>query len=98
MARYTYKHSDLWSERSRVLEEELEQLTSYLHSSGLDDEFAVDAHTYRHESGDVWLFLPELTARQLFAVTLILSSSTLEFDNRPIRFAHPPEPTDELRE
>lgn len=91
MARYTYRHSDLWNERSRVLEEELEQLKSYLHSSGLDDEFDLDDHTYRHESGDLWLFLPEMNDRQLFAITLILSSSQLEFENRPIRFAQPPE-------
>lgn len=96
MARYTYRHSDLWNERSRVLEEELAQLTSYLHLSGLDDEFEVDDHTYRHESGDVWLFLPELSELQLFAVTLILSSSTLEFENTPIRFAQPPLPHSEL--
>lgn len=91
MARYTYKHSDLWREQSRVLEQELEQLQSYLHSSGIDDEFDVNVHTYRHESGDVWLFLPEISDRQLFAITLILSSSELEFENRPVRFAQPPE-------
>lgn len=91
MARYTYRHSDLWRERSRVLEQELEQLESYLHSSGLDEEFDINDHTYRHESGDVWIFLPEMTDRQLFAITLILSSSTLEFENRPVKFDRPPE-------
>lgn len=91
MARYTYRHSDLWREQSTVLEDELAQLASYLHSSGLDEEFDPDDHTYQHESGDVWIFLPEMTDRQLFAITLILSSSTLEFENTPIRFAHPPE-------
>lgn len=92
MARYTYRDSDLWRERSSVLTDELTQLAQYLHSSKLDLEFDVEAHTYRHESGDVWIFLPEMSERQLFAITLILSSSTLEFENKPIRFTHPPEP------
>lgn len=92
MARYTYRDSDLWRERSTVLEDELAQLVQYLHSSKLDLEFDSDVHTYRHESGDVWIFLPEMSDGQLFAITLILSSSTLEFENKPIRFTHPPEP------
>ena len=90
MARYTYRHSDLWAERSTVLEDELAQLTQYLHTSGLDSEFDIDLHSYRTDTGDVWLFLPELSELQLFAITLILSSSTLEFENTPIRFAQPP--------
>lgn len=92
MARYTYRDSDLWREGSTVLADELAQLTQYLHASGLDLEFDVDAHIYQHTSGDVWIFLPEMTERQLFAITLILSSSTLEFENQPIRFTHPPRP------
>jgi hypothetical protein len=96
MARYTYIHSDLWSERSTVLEDELAQLTGYLHRSGLDSEFDSDLHSYRTDTGDVWLFLPELTELQLFAITLILSSSSLEFENRPVRFAQPPLHTSEL--
>ena len=90
MARYTYRHSDLWNEKSTVLEDELDQLEQYLHTSGLDSEFEVDLHSYRTDTGDVWLFLPELSELQLFAITLILSSSTLEFENTPIRFAQPP--------
>ena len=90
MARYTYRHSDLWNEKSTVLEDELAQLTSYLHTSGLDSEFDIDLHSYRTDTGDVWLFLPELSELQLFAITLILSSSSLEFENTPIRFAQPP--------
>ena len=92
MARYTLRHSDLWNEQSTVLADELAQLAQYLHSSKLDPEFEVEAHTYRHDSGDVWIFLPEMSDRQLFAITLILSSSTLEFENKPVRFTHPPEP------
>lgn len=98
MARYTYRHSYLWNERSTVLEQELAQLTSYLHSSGLDDEFEADDHTYRTDSGDLWIFLPELTEHQLFAITLILSSSQLEFENRPVKFDRPPEIDSELDE
>lgn len=91
MARYTYRWTELWRERSTILDEELEQLQKYLHKSGLDEEFDPDVHVYAHESGDRWLMLPELTEAQLFAITLILSSSQLEFENRPVKFDRPPE-------
>lgn len=90
MSRYTYQWTELWRERSTILDEELEQLQKYLHKSRLDEEFDLEQHVYAHESGDRWLFLPEMTEAQLFAVTLILSSSTLEFENRPVRFDTPP--------
>jgi len=91
MARYTYRWTELWRDSTQILDQELEQLAKYLHNSQLDEEFDLDAHVYAHESGDRWIFLPELTDRELFLITVILSSSTLEFENRPVRFDRPPE-------
>jgi len=85
MARYTYRWSELWRESTELLDQELTQLAKYLHSSKLDPEFDPDDHVYTHASGDRWLFLPQLTDRQLFLITVILSSSTVEFENTPVR-------------
>jgi len=92
MARYTYRWTELWRESTAILDQELDQLQKYLHSSQLDEEFDLDVHVYAHASGDRWLFLPELTDRQLFLITVILSSSSLEFENQPVRFDTPPQP------
>lgn len=88
--RYTYQHSNLWVENTEILDQELKQLETWLHQSEIDSEFTVLDHTYRNEIGDVWIFLPELTQSQLFAATLILSSSELYLDNKPVRFDTPP--------
>ena len=88
--RYTYRHSNLWIENSSILDSELEELSKWLVNSNIDQEFTVEDHTYQTEQGDVWLFLPELTRSQLFAATLILSSSELYLDDKPVRFDTPP--------
>lgn len=91
MAKYVYKHSDLWIESRSILEKELEELASWLHSSKIDEDFEVEEHTYTDsETGDVLLFIPEMTNSQLFAASIILSSSELYFDNKPARLAKPP--------
>lgn len=91
MARYTYKSCYHWKENPDILEQEVSQLAAWLASTKIDPDFEMDNHVYHHaDTGDVWLFLPELTQRQLMAATLILSSSELSFDNKPIRFSHPP--------
>lgn len=91
MARYTYKHSNLWVENSKILDSEIEELGKWLHNSGVDADFDADTHVYQDStSGDVSLFLPELSNSQLFAATLILSSSELMFENKPVRFKQPP--------
>ena len=88
--RYTYRHSNLWIENQSILESELEELQKWLVASNIDSEFTVEDYTYQTEQGDVWLFLPELTRSQLFAATLILSSSELYLDDKPVRFDTPP--------
>lgn len=91
MARYVYKHSNLWVESSSILDSEIAELTKWLHSSEIDPDFDPDTHVYQDsDSGDVTLSLVELTNSQLFAATLVLSSSELYFDNRPVRFDKPP--------
>jgi len=91
MARYTYKHSNLWVENTKILDSELEELTKWLHKSNIDPDFDPAVHVYTDEATlDVHLFLPEISESQLFAATLILSSSELYFDNNPVRFDKPP--------
>lgn len=94
MTQYTYRFSELWRENTRIIDTELEQLSNYLHTAGIDADFDPDQHVYTHESGDRWLFLPELSDRQLFAITLILSSSELCKDEVPVRFTTPPNTQD----
>ena len=96
--RYTYRHSHLWTENHNILDSELKELQKWLHKSNIDTEFAVEDHTYTADSGDVWIFLPELTPSQLFAATLILSSSELYLDDKPIRFDSPPNTAKEHEE
>ena len=91
MARYTYKHSNLWVENTSILDGEIEELTKWLHTSGIDPDFDVDTHVYRDDNtGDVHFFLEELSRSQLFAATLVLSSSELLFENKPVKFDKPP--------
>ena len=88
--KYTYRHTHLWTESSSILESELDELQKWLVNSNIDRDFTVEDHTYTTVLGDVWLFLPELTSGQLFAATLILSSSELYLDDKPVRFDTPP--------
>ena len=91
MARYTYKHSNLWVENTNILDGEIEELSKWLLASKIDPDFDPDVHVYRDEdTGDVTLSLIELSNSQLFAATLILSSSELLFENKPVRFDKPP--------
>lgn len=96
MTQYTYRFSELWRENTSILDTELEQLKDYLHNTNIDTDFDPEQHVYVHESGDRWIFLPELTENQLFAIALILSSSELCQDDVPVRFAQPPGPAVDL--
>lgn len=99
MARYVYKHSPLWIENSRILDNELEELTKWLHSSDVDPDFDADIHAYKDpDTHDVKLNLLELSNSQLFAASLILCSSELYFDNKPVRFDKPPVTQKDLRD
>lgn len=88
--KYTYRHSNLWVENQSILESELNELAKWLVNSAIDSEFTVEDYTYTTDDGDVWIFLPELTNAQLFAATLVLSSSELYLDDKPVRFDAPP--------
>lgn len=91
MARYTYKHSNLWVENTNILDSEIQELAKWLHNSGIDEDFDSDTHVYRDpDTGNVTLSLVELSNAQLFAATLVLSSSELYFDNKPVKFDKPP--------
>lgn len=58
------------------MELEIQHLTSWLHSTKIDEEFDPTEHLYRDsDTGDRWLHLPELSERQLLSMQLILSSS-----------------------
>ena len=88
--KYTYRAAFHWKEQPLILEQELEELQKWLHNSKIDPDFDLDNHVYNNDTGDVWLFLPELSTRQEMAATLILSSSELFKDDAPVRFDHPP--------
>lgn len=91
MPRYVYKHSNFWVENNSILENEIQELEKWLHSSGIDPDFEPDTHVYQDpNTNDITLSLPELTKSQLFAATLIMSSSELYFDNKPVKFDKPP--------
>lgn len=99
MARYTYKHSNLWVENTSILDGEIEELTKWLHNSNIDPDFDAETHVYQDpDSGDVTLSLVELSNAQLFAATLVLSSSELMFENKPVRFDKPPVTQKDLRD
>lgn len=96
MARYTIRHNELVELEQSLLTQELSQLEKWLHSSEIDPDFDLEDHLYYDPySGDRWVFLPELTDNQLFAMQMILSSSTVEFENKPIQRRPNRELTDE---
>ena len=91
MAKYVLKYNELVELETTQLQTELDQLEKWLHSTGIDSDFDQKEHLHiRTDSGDRWLFLPELTERELFAMSLILSSSELYHDTSPVRFDKPP--------
>lgn len=94
MARYRIPFVELWRENSGIIDEEIVQLTKWLHESGIDPDFDPDDHVYVEESGDRTFSLPELTLGQQFAMGLVVSSSTIELDG-PVRFATPPNQKEE---
>ena len=97
--KYTYRHTHLWTENHNILDQELEELAKWLHNSEIDPDFDPKEHVYRAtETADVWIFMPELTNSQLFAATLILSSSELYLDDKPVRFDTPPNRENKLNE
>jgi hypothetical protein len=91
--RYKYQHTELWRENSAIIDSEMQELEAWLRRSKIDPDFDREEHVYVCENGDRWIFLPELSERQLMAATLILSSSELSLDDRPFRFHHPPAAT-----
>jgi hypothetical protein len=82
--------SELWRENSSIIDSEIDQMTGWLHSSGVDLDFDPDTHVYTETNGDRTFSLPELTSSQLFALSMILSSSEIVLDTQPRRFATPP--------
>jgi hypothetical protein len=96
MTKYVYAWSELWRERSTILDQELRELAQWLHNAEIDPDFDPEQHVYTHSNGDRWIFLPELSRGQLFAATLILSSSELSVDDRPVRFDRPPNALEQL--
>jgi hypothetical protein len=86
MAKYVLKYNELAEMESSQLEFEFEKLQQWLHETGIDVDFDRDQHIYRDsETGDRWMFLPELNSKQLFALELIVSSSQVVKDDRPLR-------------
>lgn len=90
MARYIMRFSELWRENSSIIDAEIQSLTGWLHSSGVDPDFEAATHVYTEENGDRTFSLPELSNSQLFALSMILSSSEIQEDNQPRRFSRPP--------
>ena len=86
MAKYVLKYNELVEMESSQLESEFERLEQWLHETGIDLDFDREEHIYRDEvTGDRWMFLPELNSKQLFALELIVSSSEVVRDDRPLR-------------
>ncbi len=90
MARYRMQFSELWRENSSIIDSEIDQMTQWLHSSGVDPDFDPDTHVYTETNGDRTFSLPELTSSQQFALSMILSSSEIVLDTQPRRFSTPP--------
>lgn len=96
MARYRMAFSELWRENSRIIDEEILSLTSWLHSSGVDPDFDPATHVYVEANGDRTFSLPELTTGQQFALSMIVSSSEITLDHQPRRFRRPPSTVDDV--
>ena len=98
MARYVYRHSHLWTENTAIVDAEIAELESWLRNSNIDPDFDAQSHVYVTDHGDRWIHLPELSNSQLFAMQMILSSSELYFQNRPVKFDQPPVTQQDLTE
>lgn len=86
MAKYVLKYNELVEMEASQLESEFQSLEKWLHETGIDPDFDSDQHIYVDaETGDRWIFLPELNAKQSFAMDLILSSSEVYRDDKPLR-------------
>jgi hypothetical protein len=86
MAKYVLKYNELVEMESTQLELEFEQLEKWLHKTGIDSDFDRNEHIYVDaETGDRWIFLPELSDNQTLAMELIVSSSQVMYDSRPLR-------------
>lgn len=86
MAKYVLKYSELVELEQTQLNSELERLEQWLHETGIDPDFDHNDHIYVDgETGDRWLFLPELNSGQLFAMELIVSSTEVTQDGQPLR-------------
>lgn len=90
MARYRMAFSELWRENSRIIDEEIQNLTQWLHTSGVDPDFDPATHVYVEANGDRTFSLPELTTAQQFAMSMIVGSSEIHLDTKPRRYSQPP--------
>lgn len=80
------KYNELVAQEATQMQKELAELTSWLHSSRADRYFDPKEHIHLDaETGDHWIFTAELSESQQFAVALILSSSDVELEGRPLR-------------
>lgn len=86
MAKYVLRYNELAELEQTQLASEFDSLEKWLHETEIDADFDKDEHIYLdHETGDRWIFLPELNLKQLFAMELIVSSSEVYLDNTPLR-------------
>jgi hypothetical protein len=86
MAKYVLKFNELVEMESSQLQLEFEKLEKWLHETGIDADFDRNEHIYIDSvTGDRWMFLPELNSKQLFTLELIVSSSEVVKDDRPLR-------------
>ena len=86
MAKYVLRYNELAEIEGSQLESEFERLEKWLHETEIDPDFDREEHIYIDtETGDRWMFLPELNSKQLFAMELIVSSSEVYRDDRPLR-------------
>jgi hypothetical protein len=83
--KYVLKYSELVALEGTQLQKELDHLARWLQETGIDPDFDQKQHVYTSSTGDRWILLPELTERQLFAMSLIVSSSELYLDNKPYK-------------
>lgn len=86
MAKYVFKFNELAEMEKSQLESEFERLEQWLHETKIDPDFDRAEHIYLDSvTGDRWVFLPELNSKQMFAMELIVSSSEVIRDDRPLR-------------
>lgn len=92
MTKYVFKFNELAEIESSQIESEFKRLQDWLHETEIDPDFDPQDHIYfDSETGDRWIFLPELSNAQMFTMELILSSSKVERDDRPMRRSPPKE-------